>query len=313
MQKWTASDMPSQQGRVIVVTGANSGLGYESSLALARKGGQVIMASRDEAKGQQAVEKLKSQVPNAQVEFISLDLASLSSIQTFATNFKKRFDRLDILLNNAGLMAVPFGKTKDGFELQFGVNHLGHFALTGQLLNLLLTTPNSRVVTVSSGAHTYGRINFDDLDWKTKYSRYDAYGQSKFANVLFAFRLQRLLEAAGAKTISVAAHPGAAKTNLTTHATTNRLEGLLYAALNTIASQSVQMGALPQLYAATAPDVKGGEFYGPRFYIRGYPKLAKATPNAYNLETAQRLWEVSAQLTGVHYVFQVQPSVELNS
>ncbi len=306
--KWTANDIPDQTGRVAIVTGANIGLGYESALALARKGAQVVIASRDETKGQNAVSKLKQQVAGAKVEFIKLDLANLTSVRGFVHEFKTGYGRLDILMNNAGVMAIPRRETADGFEMQLGTNHLGHFALTGLLLDWLLKTPASRVVNTTSGAHVYGRFHFDDPQLQQNYGRWKAYGQSKFANVLFTFELQRRLAAAGQNTLSLTAHPGYAHTNLQATSATavnSRLEQAFYTILGPVMSQSAAMGALPQLYAATAPEAKGAEFYGPRFYLRGYPVLANATAKAYDEETASRLWKLSEELTGVHYNFKV--------
>jgi NAD(P)-dependent dehydrogenase (short-subunit alcohol dehydrogenase family) len=286
------------------------GLGYESALALARKGAEVIIASRDEQKAQSAVNRIKQQVPGAKVQFIKLDLASLASVRHFVEEFKSRYNRLDILLNNAGVMAIPRRETADGFEMQLGTNHLGHFALTGLLLDRLLSTPNSRIVNTTSSAHLYGRFNFEDPQLRQKYSRWGAYGQSKFANVLFTFELQRRLAASGANTLSLTAHPGYASTNLqntSASASGNLMERLFYPLGNQVFAQSSAMGALPQLYAATAPGVKRGEFYGPRFFFRGYPVVAKAVASAYNEASARRLWNLSEELTGVHYNFQQEP------
>ncbi len=310
MSKWDANDIPNQSGRVVVITGANSGLGYESSLALARQGAQIVMASRDQAKAQQALNNLKGRLPEAKVDVMTVDLSDLASVQSFAADFKSRYHRLDLLLNNAGVMAIPRRETKDGFEMQLGTNHLGHFALTGLLLDTLMQTPGSRVVTTTSMAHLYGRINFDDLQMTQKYTRYGAYGQSKFANILFAFELQRRLTAAGRDTLSLPAHPGYASTNLqhnSASASGNIFETALYPFLNRVVAQSQAMGALPQLYAATAPDVKAGAFIGPRFIVRGYPKPVKAQANAYKEEIARRLWQVSEELTGLKYSFSELP------
>lgn len=309
MSRWTVNDIPEQNGKVAVVTGANSGLGYISSEALTRKGAQVVMAGRDKAKAQEAINRLKREVPGAKVEFIRLDLADLNSVQEFAADFKARYNRLDLLLNNAGVMTIPERQTAQGFEMQFGTNHLGHFALTALLLDNLTGTPDSRVVTVTSMAHLYGRINFEDLQLRKNYNRFVAYCQSKFANVLFAFELQRRLKAAGASSISLSAHPGYAHTNLQNNSassTGSLVEKVLYPITNRIVAQSAEMGALPQLYAATAPEVKGGEFYGPRFFTRGYPIKSKATARAYDPEIAARLWNVSEELTGVKYSFEKQ-------
>lgn len=208
MAKWTAEHISNVEDKIVLITGANSGLGFEASLALAKKGSLVVMACRNPSKGQVALQQIQDEVPDAQVVVMSLNLASLQSIRTFAAEFTNHYDRLDILLNNAGVMAPPYAKTEDGFELQIGTNHFGHFALTGLLLERLLFTTASRVVTTTSFAHYMGRINFDDLNWTRKYSKWPAYGQSKLANLLFTYELDRRFKAAGANTIAVAAHPG---------------------------------------------------------------------------------------------------------
>ena len=308
MPKWTTNEMPDQNGRIAIVTGANSGLGYDTTLALAGKGAHVVMACRNLEKGQAALEQVQQQTPHAALELMALDLGSLASVRQFAAAYLAQHDRLDLLINNAGLMAIPRWETEDGFEMQLGVNHLGHFVLTGLLLPALLQTPGSRVVTVSSMANFNGSIDFDDLMGEQSYSRYGAYSQSKLANVLFAVELQRRLEAAGADTISVAAHPGYADTELqsnTAHYSGSGLEGAFYGIFNKVAAQSSAQGALPQLYAATMPDVQGGEFWGPHFMnYRGYPKSVKANDDAYDPEIAARLWAVSEEVTGVTYAFE---------
>lgn len=241
---------------------------------------------------------------------MTLDLGSQASIRELAAAYLARHDRLDLLINNAGLMAIPRWETEDGFEMQLGVNHLGHFALTGLLLPALLRTPGSRVVTVSSFAHFNGSMNFDDLMGAQSYSRYGAYGQSKLANVLFAVELQRRLPACAANAISVAAHPGYSDTNLqsnTAHNSDSRVEGAFYSVFNKVMAQSSAQGALPQLYAATMPDVQGGEFYGPHFmHVRGYPKRVHAKDDSYDPAIAARLWTVSEELTGVTYAFETE-------
>jgi NAD(P)-dependent dehydrogenase (short-subunit alcohol dehydrogenase family) len=301
MLQWDFNNIPDQTGRVIIVTGGNSGLGYESALALARKGAQVIVASRDQTKAATALDQIREKVPGAKVGFRKLDLASLASVRAFAEEFKSAYSRLDVLLNNAGIASVARNETEDGFELHFGVNHLGHFALTGLLLDQLLNTANSRVVTTTSVMQTVGFINFDDLQLKRSYTRILAYGQSKLANMLFALELDRRLKAAGATTISVAAHPGYSNTNMTGNAGTfgTLLEDMLLKFANEMIAQSAAMGALPQLYAATSPGVKGGELYGPRFYTHGHPAINLGTVQAYDEEAARRLWQVSEELTGV--------------
>ncbi|NWJ48473.1 MAG: SDR family oxidoreductase [Chloroflexi bacterium] len=310
MTHWTTNDIPDQHGRIAVITGANSGLGYETSLALAAKGAQVIMTSRDPERGKAALNRIKQQLPAASLELMTLDLGSLASIRSFALEFRAKYSRLDLLINNAGVMAIPFRKTVDGFETQLGTNHLGHFALTGLLLDTILETPSSRIVNVSSGLHRSGYIHFDDLYLEKKYTPYAAYSQSKIANLYFTFELQRKLEALGSKTISVSAHPGYAATNLqgtSASSTGSKLNVFMYKLANTLVAQSQAKGALPQLYAATAPEVKGGEFFGPHFMgYRGYPKLEKAADKAYDKEIAAKLWKVSEELTGVKFSFVAQ-------
>ncbi|MCI0709234.1 MAG: oxidoreductase [Chloroflexi bacterium] len=301
MEKWTAESIPDQSGRVAIVTGANSGLGYHTALELARKNATVVMACRNLNKGRGALDDLKQELPDAQVELMKLDLADLRSVHEFADKFRASYDRLDLLINNAGIMAIGRQETADGFEMQFGINHLGHFALTGLVIDMLTSTPNSRVITVSSGAHRGGEINFDDLMHEKDYSRWGAYSQTKLANVLFAFELNRRLRAAGASTISVAAHPGYAATNLQSIDDWAVVKVILKVT-NAVMAQSAEKGALPQLYAAAAPDVSGGDFYGPHFMqMRGYPVKEQASEAAYDVAAAEKLWDVSEKLTGVSY------------
>jgi NAD(P)-dependent dehydrogenase (short-subunit alcohol dehydrogenase family) len=286
------------------VTGANSGLGLIDSLELARAGATVVMASRNTEKGEGAAGKIRGVVPQAEVSVEALDLADLASVRAFAERFGGQHERLDLLINNAGIMAAPRQLTKDGFESQFGTNHLGHFALTGLLLPRLLAASEPRVVTESSGAHRMGRINFDDLQGERRYMRWLAYGQSKLANLMFAFELQRRASEAGTALKSMVAHPGYAETNLQ-FAAPPRADRVLMAVSNRFFAQSAEMGALPTLYAATAPDLPGGSFVGPDGPMeqRGYPKVVTAAGKAYNPLEWRRLWEVSEQLTGVHYDF----------
>lgn len=305
--RWTVADMLDQTGKIAVVTGGNSGLGYESVLALAGKGARVVLACRNLEKGLLARTRVLAQVPQATIEVMALDLGSLASIHAFAEAYSARYDKLHLLLNNAGVMAPPRQETTDGFELQFGTNHLGHFALTGLLLDRMARTPGSRIINVTSSAQYFGKINFDDLQSEQSYSRYGAYNQSKLANVLFTFELQRRLEAAGIEANSATAHPGLSTTNLqkrTVSVSEMRLEGLLYGLLMPLMAQSQAQGALPQLYAATMPDVKGGDHFAPDGFmeIRGYPKRKPAAKAAYNEADAKRLWEVSERLTGVRYL-----------
>jgi NAD(P)-dependent dehydrogenase (short-subunit alcohol dehydrogenase family) len=304
MTHWTASDVPDQSGRTAVVTGANSGLGFITALELARHGARVVMTARDPARGADALRRLRADVPDADVELRALDLADLASVRGFATELGASYPTLDLLINNAGVMAIPRRETVDGFEMQFGTNHLGHFALTGLLLPTLVDVRGARIVTVSSNAHKTGRIRFDDLQRSQSYSRWPAYSQSKLANLLFAFELQRRLSAIDAPAISLAAHPGTASTNLVAPgAEGNRLKERVMRLGVRIIGQSEEQGALPQLYAATAPDVHGGEYYGPSGIgeSRGHPKLVTSTSMSRDPELAARLWSISQDLTGVRY------------
>ena len=293
---WINENIPDQSGKLALVTGANSGLGYEVSLALALKGATVIMACRNLKKGDEAAAKIREENPSGEVRLMNLDLADLSSVKQFAEEFRSKYTHLDLLINNAGVMATPYGETADGFELQFGINHIGHFALTGLLLDLLENTPNSRIVTVSSYAHWFGRINFDDLNGEKFYYRWLGYTQSKLANVLFAYELQRKLSQSGKDTLSVAAHPGYAETNLQQHSA-------FWSFLNPVMAQSQAMGALPILYAATRPEIEGGEYIGPDGFLgqHGYPHKARSSKGSHNEATAEHLWDVSEELTGVKY------------
>lgn len=295
-QKWTANDIPDQTGRVAIVTGANSGIGYETAKALAQKGATVILACRSLVKGETAVSQIRQETPTAKLDLMQLDLSDLSSVRQFVQDFKGQYKRLDLLINNAGVMIPPFTKTKDGFELQFGTNHLGHFALAGQLLDLIINTPNARVVNVSSMAHKMGQIDFDNLNAEKSYNRSGAYGQSKLANLLFTYELQRRFQAAGVDTIATAAHPGWTGTNLQAHSG-------FFSMLNPIFSQKPEMGALPTLYAAISPQVEGGDYYGPRGWqeIRGYPKRVPSNKRSHDTAVAARLWDVSEELTGVTF------------
>jgi len=293
---WTPANIPDLTGRIAIVTGANSGIGFETAAALARKGVAVIMACRNLQKAQPAASQIRRSNPPGPLDVIRLDLGDLESVRRFVTIFRERYDRLDLLINNAGIMHPPFEQTTQGFESQFGVNHLGHFALTGQLLDMLMQTPGSRVVTVSSVAHRMGRINFADLNWEKRYLAWLAYGQSKLANLLFAYELQRRLAASGSGILSVAAHPGWTATNL-------QAQSALSMFFNPIIGQKPPMGALPTLYAATADGVQGGEYFGPDgfFELRGYPKRVTSNARSHDEAVAARLWQVSVDLTGVNY------------
>ena len=298
---WSALDIPDQSGRTAVVTGANSGLGYQVARALARAGAHVVLACRDEGRGGAAVQALRAELPAADLGLRRLDLADLTSVRKFATDLTAEHPRLDLLVNNAGVMALPYGRTVDGFERQFGTNHLGHFALTGLLLPALLARPGARVVTVSSMAHKAGRRSFDDLNGERRYSRWAAYAQTKLANLVFATELNRRLGAA--PLLSLAAHPGFAATHLqTTTSRQNRSAGARLVELSRVAAQSSAEGALPLLYAATASDVKGGALYGPRLLeYRGAPVRVRTNRKALDPEVGRRLWAASEQLTGVTY------------
>lgn len=293
--------MEEQSGKRIVITGANSGIGFEAAKMLAGKGAQVTLAVRSAARGKEAVKEIKAAHPQADVDVLQLDLASLDSVRSFADAFLMKHHNLSILINNAGVMAPPYRKTADGFELQFGTNHLGHFALAGRLLPALLRTQGSRVVVVSSKAHEQGRIDFDNLDGLKRYSRWAFYGQSKLANLLFMRELQRRLSAAQASAIAVACHPGFASTKLVANGM-----GSMLATLAKPFGQSAYMGALPTVYAATERNLVGGEYIGPTGLggMRGYPGSSESTARSKDMELAKRLWDVSETLTGVHYDFE---------
>lgn len=299
MAKWTAADIPDQTGRVAVITGANTGLGYETALALADHGAHVVLAVRNLDKGKDAAARITARSPHADVALAELDLTSLESVRAAAEQLRSAHDRIDLLINNAGVMFTPKGTTKDGFELQFGTNHLGHFALTGLLLDRLLPVAGSRVVTVSSMGHRFGRIRFDDLQWERGYSRVGAYGQAKLANLLFTYELQRRLAPHGT-TIAVAAHPGGSRTELTRNLPA--VVGALTAVVEPL-FQGADMGALPTLRAATDPGVLGGQYYGPDGFAqqRGYPKLVGSNDRSHDVDVQRRLWAVSGELTGVTY------------
>lgn len=301
--KWTEIDVPDQAGRLAVITGSNTGLGYDTARVLAAHGATVVMAVRDTAKGEAAAAKIRALTPGAEVVVHKLDLGSLASVKQAGAELAAAYPRIDLLINNAGVMYPPKSTTADGFELQFGTNHLGHFALTGLLLNNLLEVDGSRVVVVASIAHDIrARIDFDDLQWeRRRYDRVASYGQSKLANLMFAYDLQRRLAAAKAKTIAVAAHPGVAATELVRHIPGATLPGVDWISgklLNT-----AEMGALPTLRAATDPTVKGGQYYGPDGFreLRGYPVLVGSSRQSKDEAVQKRLWTVSEELTGVTF------------
>ncbi|HET8642790.1 MAG TPA: oxidoreductase [Pseudonocardiaceae bacterium] len=297
--RWTVADVPPQAGRTVVITGANTGLGFEAAKALAGAGATVVLACRDLAKADRAA----AAIGGDRVQTVRIDLASLESVRDAAAELAQRHPRLDLLINNAGLMWPPFGQTADGFELQFGTNHLGHFALTGLLLPALLAVPGSRVVTVSSMGHRTGRIDFDNLQAQRHYGRHDAYARSKLANLMFTYELQRRLAAAGAGTIAVAAHPGGSRTELSRHS--GRLARLEQRWIGQRFSQDAAMGALPILRAAVDPDAAGGDYYGPGGWleVKGFPRKVRSSRRSHDVAVQRRLWTESERLTGV--VFEV--------
>ncbi|WP_319449698.1 MULTISPECIES: oxidoreductase [unclassified Mycobacterium] len=294
---WTAADIPDQSGRVAVITGANSGVGFATAHELARHGAHVVLAVRNPYKGQAAAAAIRTAIPNADVMVQHLNLASLESVERAGAELGGRFDRIDLLINNAGVMGGARSTTVDGFEMHLGVNHLGHFALTGTLIGHLLAAPNSRIVTVSSAAHRLrARIRFDDLHSQRRYTVNRAYLQSKLANLLFTYQLQHRLNACDSSTIAVAAHPGGSTSDITRHSTTPvRLVNQLL--------QSPAMGALPTLRAATDPSVSGGQFYGPRGFLQmcGYPKVVRSSSHSLDLHLQRRIWTLSEELTGIDY------------
>jgi NAD(P)-dependent dehydrogenase (short-subunit alcohol dehydrogenase family) len=300
MAKWTNADIPDQTGRTAVITGANTGLGLETAAALAARGARVVLAVRNLEKGKQAATRITADAPGAEVELQELDLSSLESVRTAAEQLRVDHDHIDLLINNAGVMYTPKSTTADGFELQFGTNHLGHFAFTGLLLDRLLPVPGSRVVTVSSLGHRIrAAIHFDDLQWERSYSRVGAYGQAKLANLLFTYELQRRLAPTGT-TIAAAAHPGGSNTELM-----RNMPRPLVVMTELLAPlfQDAALGALPTLRAATDPGVSGGQYFGPDGFgqTRGYPKVVRSSAQSHDVDLQRRLWTVSEELTGVVY------------
>jgi NAD(P)-dependent dehydrogenase (short-subunit alcohol dehydrogenase family) len=310
---WTAEQMPDCSDKTVVVTGANSGLGFEATKAFARKGATVVMACRSIDRGKQAAHEIRDSITErtgATLNVRQCDLASLESVTSFAEGVREDYDDLHILCNNAGVMAIPRQETEDGFEKQLGVNHLGHFALTGHLLEMLVKTDGqTRIVTHSSGAHTAGEMDFEDLHREDSYGKWEAYGQSKLANLLFAYELQRRLDDVdGVDTLSVACHPGYADTNLQFRGPEEMGSTLRYGmmkAANAVFGQSAAQGTLPLLYAATASDVEGGTYYGPGglMDMRGPPERQESNADSHDEADAERLWTVSEELTGVSYDF----------
>lgn len=300
---WTIDNIPDLKGKVIVVTGGNSGLGFESVKAFAEKGADVILASRSLEKGNLARTEIINEFPDSIIDVMQLDLGDLESVRNFADKFTKKYKKLDILLNNAGIMMTPYFKTKDGFEGQLGTNHLGHFALTGLLLGIILKTPGSRIVNVSSAAHKRGVMDFNNLQFENGkgYSPLKAYGRSKLSNLLFTYELQRRLESSNHSAIALAAHPGVATTNLARYLEGKFMYKMLYPVFKNL-SQDQAMGALPQIRAAADPLLSGGEYYGPdgKREIKGYPVIVESNEASHKLNDAKTLWEVSEKLTGVN-------------
>jgi NAD(P)-dependent dehydrogenase (short-subunit alcohol dehydrogenase family) len=303
-EAWTSEQIPDQHGRMAIVTGANSGLGLATARELSRHGAHVVLACRDTEKGSLALSDIQRALPDAQLELAGLDLGDLASVESFAESFAASHAEqgLDLLINNAGVMAPPRRETRDGFELQLGTNHLGHFALTGRLIGLMHGQADARVVTLSSNAHKMGRINLADLQSERSYMRWSAYGQSKLANLMFALELDRRLRSAGSTVISMAAHPGYAATNLQSAAAPTA-DRLVMRLTNLIIAQSADMGALPTLFAATQPGLEGGSYVGPDGVgeFRGHPHLASPSRGARDEALAGKLWEVSEELTGVRF------------
>lgn len=304
MSQWSPAEIGQLDGKVVIITGANSGLGFESSKALAAAGATVVMACRNADRAEAAASQIRAVQPEAKLELLPLDLASLASVRSFAEEFLARHERLDILMNNAGVMAIPRRETADGFEMQFGSNHLGHFALTGLLLERLQATPGSRIVPLTSLAANSGRIRFKDLMWKRGYQRWLVYNQSKLANMLFGRELQRRLAAAGSDTICVLAHPGFTATNLQEGPKQGGgLVGKLTAKLLSASAQPQEIGAHPQLRAATDPQAAGGDYYGParQMQMKGEAVQVELPKSGRDDTAAHRLWGVSEELTGVRY------------
>jgi NAD(P)-dependent dehydrogenase (short-subunit alcohol dehydrogenase family) len=303
-ENWTIANIPDLTGKVIIVTGGNSGLGYESVKAFAEKGAEVILASRSVEKGE-AAKKAMGEV-KGNISVLPLDLMDFSSIKSFTEKFQQKYKRLDVLLNNAGIMTTPYFLTKDGLEAQMGTNHFGHFALTGLLFDLIKNTPESRIVNVSSMAHKQGKMDFGNLLFENGegYSPLKSYGRSKLSNLLFTHELQRKIEAAGINAIAVAAHPGVSKTNLARYIEDKLFFKILYPLMLPFI-QSQDMGALPQIRASVDPNVKGGEYYGPDGFMemKGYPVKVKTNAASNNLEDAKKLWDLSEKLTKVKFEF----------
>jgi len=299
--RWTEAQVPSQAGRVAIVTGSNTGLGFDTARVLAEKGATVVLAVRDPQKGAAAADRIRARAPGANVSVQLLDLGSLAAVRAGAEALRTAYPRIDLLINNAGVMIPPKSVTPDGFELQFGTNHLGHFALTGLLLDRLLDVPGSRVVVVGSLAHKAGTINFSDLQWESRYSRAGAYAQSKLATIMFCYQLHRRLTASGKRTLAIGAHPGYTNSELMRNVW-QPLQPMVRL-MSPWFGQDPAQGALPQLLAATDPDAKGGQYWGPDGFaeLKGYPKLVESSARSRDVEAQRHLWTVSEQLTGVRF------------
>ena len=308
-KKWNYEDIGDQTGKIFLITGANSGLGLSASRGLASHGATVVMTSRSIEKGTEAVESIKKEYPQAKLDVMQLDLASFKSIKEFATSFKSKYNQLHGLLNNAGIMQPPFRKTEDGLELQMGTNHFGHYLLTGLLLDVIKTTPGSRVILQSSVVHENTKgINFDDINNEKKYNRTGVYAQSKLANLLFAFELNRKFQEHNINAIALGVHPGYSATNLQSNGPSlggASIFSRMYKISNFLVAQNVNKGALPLVYAAVASDVHGGDYIGPTGFrrMRGFPRRLKAKETAYDEEAAKKLWAISEEKTGLHYNF----------
>ena len=304
--RWTEADIPSQKGRSVIITGANSGLGYHTSMALARRGARVIMVCRNLDKGEAARQRILDKHPEVETELWELDLSDLESVHTFAERYLATHGGPDLLINNAGLMAIPYLNTRDGFEMQFGVNHLGHFALTALLWQGMFDKSGARIVNISSIAHHFGKIRFEDIHWEQGYQKWGAYGMSKLSNLLFTSELARKLSESGSDVLVVAAHPGYADTSLQAKgmlmAGSSRKAGF-YTLANRIVAQSGEMGALPSLYAATQPGVEQGAFYGPSGFLKlkGWPTVERPNPRRVRADVAEQLWSLSEDLTGISF------------